>query len=82
MSKKYNVTYKYVECYLNDFQEINNRLKNRNRMVSQIEAACSEETFKFTIENSKKPNEGSYIVVDTNEPLESYIDRVIGFIKE
>ncbi|MGE7982219.1 AAA family ATPase [Solibacillus sp. NPDC093137] len=82
LSKKYNVTYKYVECYLNDFQEINNRLKNRNKMVSQIEAACSEETFKFTIENSKKPNEGAYIVVDTNEPLESYIDRVIGFIKE
>ena len=82
LSKKYNASYKYVECYLNNFQEINNRLKSRNRMVSQIEEASSEEIFKFTIENSKKPKEGSYIVVDTKEPLEKYIDQVIGFIKQ
>jgi len=81
LSKKYNAAYKYVECYLNDFQEINNRLKSRNKMVSQIEAVSSEETFKLTIENSKKPDEGSYIVVNTSEPLESYIDQVIDFIK-
>lgn len=82
LSKKYKTTYKYVECYLNDFQEINNRLKCRNRMVSQIEVASSEETFKFTIENSKNPNEGLYIVVNTKQPLERYIDQVIRFIKE
>lgn len=82
LSKKYKTTYKYVECYLNDFQEINNRLKSLNRMVSQIEVASSEETFKFTIENSKKPNEGLYIVVNTKQPLERYIDQVIRFIKE
>lgn len=51
-------------------------------MVSQIEVASSEETFKFTIENSKKPNEGLYIVVNTKQPLERYIDQVIRFIKE
>ncbi|WP_339176029.1 AAA family ATPase [Solibacillus sp. FSL R5-0691] len=81
LSKKYNATYKYVECYLNDFQEINNRLKSRNKMVSQINAVSSEETFKRTLENSKKPDEGSYIVVNTSEPLESYIDQVIDFIE-
>ncbi|MEK4385553.1 AAA family ATPase [Solibacillus sp. FSL W7-1464] len=82
LSKKYNAAYKYVECYLNDYQEINNRLQSRNRMVSQIEKASSEEIFKFTIENSKKPDEGSYIIVNTKDPLESYIDRVIDFIME
>ena len=31
ISRKYNANYKYIECYLDDFVEINNRLKNRER---------------------------------------------------
>lgn len=54
LCEKYNVTYKYVECYLNDFIEINHRLKNRERMVSQIEEVNSKEIFEYTLKNSKK----------------------------
>lgn len=36
LAKKYNVKYKYVECYLDDSNEINARLKSRERMISQI----------------------------------------------
>ncbi len=31
LAKKYQAKYKYVECFLNDFNEINTRLKNRER---------------------------------------------------
>lgn len=82
LAKKYNATYKYVECYLNDFHEINNRLKNRERMVSQISEVRSEEAFTHTIENSKTPTNYPCIVVDTGRPLESYIDGVIDYINE
>ena len=34
LAKKYNVKYKYVECYLDDMNEKNLRLKNRKRMIS------------------------------------------------
>ena len=77
LSKKYKATYKYVECYLNDFHEVNNRLKNRERMVSQISEVLSEEAFTYTIENSKKPTDYPCIVVDTGRPLESYIDKLL-----
>ncbi|AOV08136.1 AAA family ATPase [Sporosarcina ureilytica] len=80
LSEKYNVKYKYVECYLNDFQEINYRLKNRERMISQIKEINSEEAFKYTIENSKKPNDIQCLLIDTSRPLESYIDEVINYI--
>ncbi|MDW0118352.1 AAA family ATPase [Sporosarcina thermotolerans] len=82
LSKKYNVKYKYVECYLNDFDEVNNRLKNRVRMVSQISGINSEEDFIYTLENSKKPTGCKCLIVDTGKPLESYIDKVINYINE
>ncbi|HDX9649006.1 ATP-binding protein [Bacillus cereus] len=82
LSKKYNVKYKYIECYLDDSNEINFRLKNRDRMLSQIKEIQSEESFKYTIKNSKKPSEYKCLVVDTKQPLESYIRAVMNYIHE
>lgn len=82
LAKKYNATYKYVECYLNDLHVINDRLKNRERMISQISEVLSEEAFTYTIENSKKPTDYPCIVVDTSRPLESYLYEVINYINE
>ncbi|OFD55088.1 hypothetical protein BWGOE4_37430 [Bacillus mycoides] len=82
LSKKYNAKYKYIECYLDDSNEINFRLKNRDRMLSQIKEIQSEESFKYTIKNSKKPPEYKCLVVDTKQPLESYIQEVMNYIHE
>ncbi|MCG7344679.1 ATP-binding protein [Sporosarcina sp. ACRSL] len=82
LAKKYNAAYKYVECYLNDFHAINDRLKSRDRMISQISEVRSEEAFTYSIENSKKPTDYPCLVVDTAKPLESYIDDVVNYIKE
>ncbi|MEK3977965.1 AAA family ATPase [Psychrobacillus sp. FSL K6-2836] len=82
LSKKYNVKYKYVECYLSDIHEINFRLKNRERMISQIKEIKSEIAFKSTIENSKKPLGYKCITVDTGQTLESYIQDVMNYIYE
>lgn len=82
LSQKHNAKYKYVECLLNNFEEINKRLKNRNRMISQIEQAPSEEALIKTIEMAKKPAEVSIHIVDTSKPLETYIDSVIEYVNE
>ncbi|GEN84994.1 ATP-binding protein [Sporosarcina luteola] len=82
LSEKYNVTYKYVECYLNDFEEVNKRLKTRISKISQIKEIRSESDFKFTIENSKKPTGYPCLVIDTGKPLESYINKVVSYIND
>ncbi|WP_438311388.1 AAA family ATPase [Sporosarcina sp. FA9] len=82
LSEKYNAKYKYVECYLNDFHEVNYRLINRERMVSQISEINSETVFKNTIENSKRPTDYQCLVVDTGKPLGGYINNVIKYISE
>ncbi|MDP7978218.1 AAA family ATPase [Bacillus sp. WLY-B-L8] len=80
VSKKHYAKYKYVECYLNDMQEIDNRLKNRKRMISQIQHVESEELFRKWVENSKKPSDAHYLVVDSGQPLDCYINEVITYI--
>ncbi len=82
LSRKYNVKYKYVECLLDDFEKVNNRLRNRETMVSQIREVNSEEVFKQAIENSEKPTGYKWITVDTGRPLGSYIDEVVKYINE
>ncbi len=82
LAKKYHVRYKYVECYLNDFDEINERLKNRESKISQIKEAKSLEGFMYTIENSKKPSNHHCLVVNTSKPLETYIQDVMNYITE
>ncbi|KOO49083.1 AAA family ATPase [Viridibacillus arvi] len=81
LQKKHNVTYKYVECLLNDFEEINHRLASRNRKLSQIASINSKEDFLYSVQNSKKPEELKCLKIDTLQPLESYIDEVIDYIQ-
>ncbi|WP_137791010.1 ATP-binding protein [Bacillus sp. E(2018)] len=81
LAKKHNVTYKYVECYLDNRTEINNRLRNRDRLISQIKEINSEEAFQYTIKNSKKPMGLKCLVVDTSQPLESYVGTVLEYIQ-
>lgn len=82
LAKKYNVKYKYVECYLDDMNEINLRLKNRKRMISQIKEIKSVDAFKYTIENSKKPSKGKSLLVNTRQPIECYLQEVMNYINE
>jgi predicted kinase len=80
LSVKYNVKYKYIECYLDDFKEINDRLKKRERMVSQIAEIKSEAAFKHTLQSSKKPSNYKCITVNTGQPLDNYIQEVLDYI--
>ena len=80
ISRKYNADYKYIECYLDDFVEINNRLKSRERLISQISEVTSEEAFFISLINSKKPTNFTYLVVNTKDPLDKYFHDVIDYI--
>lgn len=81
LSKKYRAKYKYVECYLNDYQEISKRLQNRERMISQI-SGTSEEEFRKNINESKRPNDIQCLLVDSSQPIEMYLNNVLNYIDE
>lgn len=82
LSVKHNCSYKYVECYLKDINEIQSRLKKRRRMISQIHNVASEKAFFEWVEKSKKPSEVECLRVDSSKPIESYIEEVILYINK
>ncbi|WP_248924595.1 AAA family ATPase [Paenibacillus hamazuiensis] len=82
LCNKYDAIYKYVECYLDDMIEINRRLGERDRMISQIGQIGSEERFKRLIADSKKPADRKCLVVDSSQPPERYMERVLEYIRE
>lgn len=81
LAGKYGVTYKYIECYLNDFAAINTRLKSRARMISQIAEVESKQAFYTTLQSSKKPHNHHCLTVDTTGPLESYIEEAMAYLE-
>lgn len=82
LSHKHGAAFKYVECYLDNMDEINYRLKNRERMISQITEIQSEEGFRKRIADSKRPPDTDYLVVDTSRPVDDYIDEVLQYISK
>ncbi|WP_088044706.1 AAA family ATPase [Bacillus sp. EAC] len=79
LTKKHNAKYKFVECYLNNFDEINYRLKKRERMISQIHEAKNEEAFLEWVNNTKRPTH-DYLIVETANPIESYFNEVMKYL--
>ncbi len=80
LSNKHGVKYKYIECYLNDMEEINNRLQIRKRMVSQIGRVDSEVAFKKWLDGSKRPLNSEYLIVDSSKPLEQYAEKMMDYM--
>lgn len=51
-------------------------------MRSQIEKVKSEETFKAWLDGSKRPSDFTYLIVDSGQPLEDYINKVMTYMNE
>ncbi|MGG5769695.1 AAA family ATPase [Bacillus wiedmannii] len=82
LSNKHGVKYKYIECYLNDMEEINNRLQTRKRMVSQIGKVDSEVAFKKWLDGSKRPLNSECLIVDSGKTLERYAQKMMDYISK
>jgi predicted kinase len=76
---KYDAEYKYIECRVEDFEVVNNRLKSRKRSISQI-PSTEKESFLGAMDKSKRPTKTDYLIVDSSLPIESYIQKVLNYI--
>lgn len=82
ISRKYGANYKYIECYLDDFSEINRRLKSRQKRLSQIAEVKSTEVFQATLTQSKKLAPNGFLSVNSGEPLHNYINIVMEYVQK
>lgn len=82
LAKKYNSTYKYIECINEDFFNVNDRLKSRDRKISQITKFESYDKFVDALYKSKRPPNNNFLVVDSSKPIDTYIMDVVNYIRD
>ncbi|TCI43599.1 ATP-binding protein [Exiguobacterium sp. SH1S4] len=81
LAENHGATYRYVECVVDDVDEINRRLSERERKISQIESV-SPDDFHRTVANRKKPDFMHTLTIDANRPIETYLTDVISYVQQ
>lgn len=84
--------YRYIECWLADLDALDHRLRTRSRLPSQLsgirvppaigtgKTEINDAVFREWIDTMKRPTE-NYLVIDTTQPLESYITTALAYIR-
>jgi predicted kinase len=92
LAEEFDAEYRYVECVLEDLDELDRRLRTRPRLPSQVagvrvpptdgsgKTRIDDEIFRDWIANMKRP-QGDYLVLDTSRPLEVCIKEAITYVK-
>lgn len=93
-ARELQVTYCYVECILEDFEELTRRIQNRTSKPSQNKSGPlgsqmiehqgrpprnAEMVFREWAENMKRPER--YCKIDTSQPLEVCLGQAIQYVK-
>ncbi|MTI47926.1 hypothetical protein [Sporosalibacterium faouarense] len=65
IAKKFNINYKYIECRVEEYSIIKNRIYSRDRLISQIDST-SLERFNQAVDKSIKPEDSNYLIIDTS----------------
>ena len=81
IANEYGAAYKYIECKVESFDVISDRLKSRQRFVSQIESA-EKERFMGALDKSKKPNHTDYLIVDSSLPMDTYLYKALDYLRK
>jgi len=94
IAKVAKAEYLYIECVVEDLNELDRRLRNRSHRSSQVSGIRRSETerlgnarlieemvFADWVANMKRPA-GEYLRLDTSQPLETSIDQARQYIKK
>ncbi|WP_285222572.1 AAA family ATPase [Exiguobacterium sp. s195] len=79
ISTKYGVTYRYIECRHENYEEINTRLRNRVRRPSQMDQVSYENWSKMN-ERCKRPTNHPYLQTCTMDNREIPIERIMSYL--
>lgn len=80
ISKKQGASYKYIECRVEDYSIIKNRIYTRDRLESQI-SNTSTERFNNTLDKSVKPRYGNFLTIDTSAEDSFDINLIEEYLK-
>ena len=85
LTKKYNIPYKFIECYLDLklLSELNRRRVEREILPSQkLNTPIDEDEYKTSTDGLKRPAEYEYLLIDTSPDIKKYIGTVIEYLNK
>jgi predicted kinase len=92
LAQEAQVPYRYVECVVEDLDELDRRLRTRPRLPSQLSGVYAmpaagsgktesgEAVFRHQIANMKRPT-ANYLVLDMTRPLEVCLNTAVAYIR-
>jgi predicted kinase len=93
LAREAHARYFYIECVVDDIQELDRRLRARPRQPSQVAGVraqpavgsgkvhIDEAVFRDWIANMKRP-EGKYLVLDTTRPIEACVEEAMNYLSQ
>ncbi len=92
LARDAGAAYRYIECRVEDLEELDRRLRSRTPLPSQLRGVRSspppgtgkdragDEVFLAWIRGTKRP-ETPYLVVDGMQPLARYEERALAYLR-
>ncbi len=92
LAAEVGATYRYIECLVNDLDELDRRLRTRPRLPSQLagvrvpptagsgKTQMGDDVFREWIATMKRPKD-NFLTLDTSRPVELYIEQAIAYIQ-
>ena len=92
LAQRTGAVYRYIECVIDDLDEIRRRLKHRASLASQLDdiavpdqywdqSSSGAELFKKWMRDMKRPTH-SYLKIDTSLPLPQCLETVWTFLDQ
>ena len=79
LAKKYNVKYKYIECKLDSYEDIERRIKARKHLASQLREATIEK-YNNLIDKSIKPKNMDILIVNTTSKEHYSMEDILSYL--
>ncbi len=92
LAAEVGATYRYIECRVDDLDELDRRLRTRPRLPSQLagvrvsptagsgKTQMGDDVFHEWIATMKRPT-SNFLTLDTSRPVELYIEQAIAYIQ-
>ncbi len=91
LAEEVGAAYRYIECVVSDLDELDRRLRARQRLRSPLAGvrvppsagsgkARVDDVFREWAADMKRPD-GAYLTLDTSRPVQACVDEAISYIR-
>lgn len=81
LCSKHNSVYKYIECKVDSYEEIERRIKTRKRLATQI-SETTRERYNNSLDKSVKPVSTDVLVVNSTTDKHYNMDIILNYINK